>query len=234
MTFLLTQQDTASPVRKIATDVSLLSEFPRQYLNAYLVENVLVDAGTRWWGKRLRRQLRSTGINKHVLTHAHPDHQGMSATICREFGVPLLCHQDERDAVESGNTLQPMPQNWMNKVFQLAMAGDGHPVSQTLSEGDPVGSFEVVETPGNAPGHISLWRESDGTVILGDVLANINLFTGKYGLHELPKRFTSNPAKSRDAARKIADLEPDRVCFGHGPPLNNGTTFQEFVADLDQ
>lgn len=220
-------------MRKIARDVFLLSEFPRSYLNAYLVGNVLVDAGTRWWGKRLRRQVRSKGINKHVLTHAHPDHQGMSATICREFGVSLLCHQEEREAAESGNILPPMPQNWMNKVFQLTMAGEGHPVSQTLCEGDTVGGFEVVETPGNAPGHISLWRESDGTVILGDVMANINLFTCQHGLQELPKRFTSDPVESRASAQEIADLEPDLVCFGHGPPLNNGAKFQEFVADLD-
>lgn len=217
---------------KVAPDVYLLSEFPRRYLNAYIVDDVLVDAGTRWWGQRLVRRLRDHPIRKHVLTHAHPDHQGMSATICDSLNIPLLCHEDERAVVESGKTFSTMPENRMNKLFEHSIAGSGHPVAETVAEGDTVGGFEVIETPGNALGHISLWREADGTVILGDVLANIHLFSLQYGLHELPSRFTYSPTESIESARKIADLEPDRVCFGHGPPLTDGTRFEDFVATL--
>jgi glyoxylase-like metal-dependent hydrolase (beta-lactamase superfamily II) len=120
----------------------------------------------------------------------------------------------------------------MNRALEWVSAGSGYPVAETLSEGDSVGSFEVIETPGNAPGHISLWRESDGTVILGDVLANIDLWTARYGVQTLPERFTSDLAQSIESARKIADLEPETICFGHGPPLHDGTVFQDFVASL--
>lgn len=217
---------------EIAPDVYLLSEFPRRYLNAYIVDDVLVDAGTRWWGKRLVRQLQNHTIRKHVLTHAHPDHQGMSAAICDRLNIPLLCHEDERTVVESGNTFAMMPANRTNKLFERFMAGGGHPIAETVEEGDTIGSFEVIETPGNAPGHISFWRETDGTVILGDVIANIHLFSLQYGLHEIPHRFAHDPEASIESARKIADLEPDLVCFGHGPPLTDGTRFEDFVADL--
>ncbi|QLH83674.1 MBL fold metallo-hydrolase [Halosimplex pelagicum] len=219
---------------EVASDVYLLSEFPRRYLNAYVVGDVLVDAGTRWWGRRLVRRLRAHDIEKHVLTHAHPDHQGMTAAVCEEIDIPVLCHEDERAVVESGETSPPMPQNRTNELFERFMAGDGHPVAEAVEAGDSVGEFEVVETPGNAPGHISLWREADGTVLLGDVLSNIHLFSLRYGLHELPSRFTHSPTRSIESARKIADLEPDLVCFGHGPPLTDGTRFQDFVADLGQ
>jgi len=180
----------------------------------------------------LLRQLRGHEVGKHLLTHAHPDHQGMSASVCERIGVPLLCHEDEREAVETGETFCPMPENLTNRALQWVSAGRGYPVEETVSEGDSVGGFELVETPGNAPGHISLWREEDGTVILGDVLANINLLTLGYGLRELPRRFTHDPEKSVESARKIADLEPDTVCFGHGLPLHDGDRFQEFVASL--
>jgi len=218
---------------EVAPDVFILSEFPRRYLNAYLVDDVLVDAGTRWWGRRLVRRLRGHDVTKHVLTHAHPDHQGTSATACDALDVPLVCHEDERVAAESGETASPMPRNRTNGLLERFVAGSGHPVAETVGEGDAVGGFEVVETPGNAPGHVSLWRESDGTVILGDVLANVDLTTLRYGLHELPDRFTHSPTKSIESARKIADMEPDLVCFGHGPPLAAGTEFQDFVADLE-
>lgn len=216
----------------VASNVHLLSEFPRHYLNAYLVDDVLVDAGTRWWGRRLVRRVREHGIEKHLLTHAHPDHQGMSATICEALDVPLVCQEDERDVVESGETFSPMPRNTTNKLFERFLAGSGHPVAETVTEGDSVGSFEVIETPGNAPGHVSLWREADGTAIIGDVLANIDLFSLRYGLHELPNRFTHSPTESIESARTIADLEPDLICFGHGPPLRDVERFQDFVAEL--
>jgi len=156
----------------------------------------------------------------------------MSAAICKRLNIPLLCHADERAVVESGTTFSQMPANRTNKLFERYMAGSGHPVGETVTEGDTVGSFEVIETPGNAPGHISLWREADGTVILGDVLTNINLFSLQYGLHEVPHRFAHSPETSIESARKIADLEPDTVCFGHGPPLTDGARFEAFVAGL--
>lgn len=217
---------------EVAPNVFILSEFPRRYLNAYLVDDVLVDAGTRWWGQRLVRRLRGHDVTNHVLTHAHPDHQGTSATVCEALDVPLSCHEDEQAAVESGQTASPMPRNRTNGLLERFASGSGHPVAETVSEGDTVGGFEVVETPGNAPGHVSLWRESDGTVILGDVLANVHLTTLRHGLHELPRRFTHNPTESIGSAHKIADLEPDLVCFGHGPTLADGTEFQDFVANL--
>jgi glyoxylase-like metal-dependent hydrolase (beta-lactamase superfamily II) len=64
-------------------------------------------------------------------------------------------------------------------------------------------------------------------------MANINLFRLEYGLQELPGRFKADPADSRLSAEKIGDLEPELVCFGHGPLLNSGSKFQEYVGELD-
>jgi len=216
----------------VVPGVEMWSEFPRHYLNAYLVDDVLVDAGTRWWKRRFLRQLDGHEIRAHLLTHAHPDHQGKSALVCERFDVPLRCHERERQAAATGQTLAPMPQSLGSRLLDGFAGGPGHPVDRTLSEGDAVGDFEVLETPGNAPGHVSLWREADGTLILGDVLANIDPDTFRLGLHTLPERFTVSPEQSVESARKVADLEPDVVCFGHGPPLHDGERFREFVATL--
>jgi glyoxylase-like metal-dependent hydrolase (beta-lactamase superfamily II) len=44
--------------------------------------------------------------------------------------------------------------------------------------------------------------------------------------------FTSDPAGNRESARTVADLEPETVLFGHGPPLYDGERFVDFVASM--
>jgi glyoxylase-like metal-dependent hydrolase (beta-lactamase superfamily II) len=46
----------------------------------YLIEDVLIDAGTRHAGRRILRQLKGRDVTAHALTHVHPDHQGQPAT----------------------------------------------------------------------------------------------------------------------------------------------------------
>jgi glyoxylase-like metal-dependent hydrolase (beta-lactamase superfamily II) len=113
-------------------------------------------------------------------------------------------------------------------------SGPGHPVDRELREGDEVAGFAVVETPGHSDGHVSFWRERDGTLVLGDVLVNMHLLTTRPGLREPPSVFTNDPSQNRESARKVADLEPDTVLFGHGPPLTDGERFEAFVAGLSR
>jgi glyoxylase-like metal-dependent hydrolase (beta-lactamase superfamily II) len=105
-------------------------------------------------------------------------------------------------------------------------------VARVLREGDEVAGFTVLDTQGHSPGHISLWRESDRVLILGDVLNNMNLLTGITGLQEPPVAFTPDPARNRASARRLAALEPELVCFGHGPPLRDSRKLAEFIARM--
>ena len=97
-----------------------------------------------------------------------------------------------------------------------------------------MGDFTVIETPGHSPGHVAFWRESDHTLVLGDVLSNVNLLTGVPGLHEPPVAFTPDPPRNRRSARRLAALEPGIVCFGHGPPLRDARRLADFVAGLPE
>ena len=82
------------------------------------------------------------------------------------------------------------------------------------------------------PGHLAYWRESDRVLILGDVLNNMNLFTGIPGLNEPPKAFTVDPALDRESAHKLGALKPETICFGHGAPLHDGEKFAAFIDAL--
>jgi glyoxylase-like metal-dependent hydrolase (beta-lactamase superfamily II) len=58
------------------------------------------------------------------------------------------------------------------------------------------------------------------------------LATGIPGLHEPPRAFTSDPARNRESARRLAELEPALACFGHGPPLRDTRKLVDFVQRL--
>ena len=100
---------------------------------------MLVDAGTRHSGRRIFRQLRGQQVSTHVLTHAHPDHQGASKEVCERLGIQLWCGERDADAMESGNLGPEGPPD--QQVITRAWAGPPHPVARRLREGDEVAGF---------------------------------------------------------------------------------------------
>ena len=120
----------------------------------------------------------------------------------------------------------------VTQAFVRMFSGPAHSVDRALKEGDEVGGFKVIETPGHSAGHVVYWRESDRVLIIGDVLTNMDQLSTRRGLHE-PKRYlTTDPAENRRSARKLAPLEPELILFGHGPPLRDTRKFVEFVEAL--
>ena len=120
----------------------------------------------------------------------------------------------------------------MAKLLNRLPPPQPHPVDRKLNEGDEVASFTVLHVPGHSPGHVAYWRESDRTLICGDVLFNLSLPTLKPGLREPYASFTPDPPRNRDSARRLAELRPNLILFGHGPPLKDGDRFVRFVESL--
>jgi hydroxyacylglutathione hydrolase len=219
-------------VKQLADDIHLLSGFPPNAINVYLMGDVLIDAGTRHAGRRILRQLSGRTVNVHALTHAHPDHQGASHEVCETLGIPLWCGELDADAVETGDVAAA--DSPINGLIKRIWPGPAHPVTKRLKEGDTVAGFTVLDTPGHSPGHVSYWRESDRTLVCGDVFNNMHLITGIPGLHEPPTMFTPDPARNRESMRRLAALEPRLVCFGHGPPLRDPTKLRAFAGTLPE
>lgn len=222
-------------MKQLADDVFQLKYFPPNAINAYLIGDVLIDAATRRDGKRILRQIEGRPVNAHALTHAHGDHQGASHEICEKLGIPFwVGERDVETAVGGADAIVArMPDHFMPKLSRWAFAGPGHPVDRALHEGDEIGpGFTVLDAPGHSDGHVAFWRESDRTLILGDVLFNQHPLLGIPGLRTPPEFFTPDPAQNRESARKLAALEPALVLFGHGPPLRDTRKFVSFVEAL--
>ena len=216
---------------ELADGVYQLSGKPNNLINIYLIDGILVDAGTPQAHRRIFRELGDRVPTAHLVTHAHPDHYGSSHAVCEKYGIPLMAGVEDADAIErSGPETSDtfVGRNLLSKM----PPPPPHPVSTRLKQGDRAGSFEVLDTPGHSRGHIALWREGDKTLVLADVLMNVNPFTMKTGLSEPLKALTLDPAQNRDSARRLAELVPELVLFGHGPALRSSEEFAWFVATL--
>jgi glyoxylase-like metal-dependent hydrolase (beta-lactamase superfamily II) len=220
-------------MKALADDVHVLEGFPPYWINVFLLGDVLVDAGTRFAAKRILKRLRGRDVRMHALTHAHPDHQGSSHAICEALGVPLWCGAGDAEAMETaGGIMARMPPHWLSGTIGRIWTGPPHQVARRLREGDQVGSFTVIETPGHTAGHISFWRDADRVLVVGDVVCNINIRTGFEMLREPERIFTLDPAQNRRSAHRLVALEPRLICFGHGRPLRQTRRFAEFVQSL--
>ena len=83
-----------------------------------------------------------------------------------------------------------------------------------------------IETPGHTPGHISLWRESDRTLIAGDAFITTAqesayaVFTQQPEIHGPPMYYTTDWERAAASVTLLAALEPEVVITGHGPPMH--------------
>ena len=220
-------------VEQVAPDLLRICLVRSDIVNAYIAGDVLIDSGSSFSCGKLLKVLERYQLSGHALTHGHLDHQGCSHAVCDRFGIPLYCGAGDREAVESGDgsTLLPRPNGLLAKVSSRFPVVP-HPVARTLVEGDEVGGFVTIETPGHTPGHLAFWRKHDGVLILGDVLFHRNPVTLRRGLAEPFDLVTHDPKANRSSARKLAALRPEVVCFGHGAPLRDGAAFSRFVDGL--
>jgi hydroxyacylglutathione hydrolase len=137
-------------MKRLADGLYLLGGLPPYAINVYLMGDVLVDAGTRHAARRILRQVRGHQVSALALTPAHPDHQGSCHAVCEALGIPLWCGSADAAAVEDPVLmLRRLPQNWLTRTIGPLWAGPAQPVARRLREGDEVGGFTVLETPGH-------------------------------------------------------------------------------------
>ena len=227
-TRLLSRLSSAEP-RLVAEAVWLVQGQPGR-CNVYLIEDdggvTLFDAGARTMVRSVASAgAKLGGIRRIVLGHAHTDHRGVAPAL----GVPVLCHPAEvEDAEGSGGfrywpvglTGLPVPMRQVHRLLHR-YAWDGGPVkiSDTVTEGDEIADFSVIEIPGHAPGQIALWRESDRLALSTDCFYTLDMW-GRDCAPRLPEAmYNYDTDRARASIRKLAELEPAAAWPGHARPL---------------
>jgi glyoxylase-like metal-dependent hydrolase (beta-lactamase superfamily II)/predicted ester cyclase len=216
--------------RRIAEGVWLVrGGFPIKTMNVYLIEDgdgvTVFDAGISAMGGALRAACaRLGGANRVVLGHADADHRGAAPAL----QAPVYCHPAERAAAESSATfrdywdlgkLRGYARPFFTRMLP-AWDGGATPITGTVTAGDDVAGFRVVELPGHAPGLIGLFRESDRLALVSDAVYTLDIQTGRRGGPRIPHpAFDADIEQARASIRRLAELGPSEVWAGHAEPV---------------
>ncbi|MEJ2051278.1 MAG: MBL fold metallo-hydrolase [Calditrichota bacterium] len=202
--------------------------------NVYLFDTghgpVLVDSGAAGNTERIVTQLHHLGhepsdIRALFLTHTHLDHIGSAGELATRYGMPVYAHQTEIPYIEQQVSLPTasLAQQILNVIGERVMRR--HPVgkvSRGLQDGEiltTLGDLEVVHTPGHTPGSMCLFQRDRKILFCGDLFFNAHPVTGKKGLRPSIPLVTVSERQVADSIQKIAQLEVDILCPGHGDPI---------------
>jgi glyoxylase-like metal-dependent hydrolase (beta-lactamase superfamily II) len=163
-----------------------------------------------------------------ILTHNHFDHAGGLAELGKLTRAKVAIHRDDIDNTDGqlpyprviGGLLKASPFATLNSA-SLVKPED---VDIQLVGGEvfqPLGGLEVIHIPGHTPGSISLFSPQKKLIIVGDALTR-----GRKNPQLPHKTVSLDPSQAIDSVKKIARLDFDILCFGHGRPLIGGAHSQ--------
>ncbi|MEE2757080.1 MAG: MBL fold metallo-hydrolase [Myxococcota bacterium] len=139
-------------------------------------------------------------IKAFVTTHHHRDHIGGLVDCHERYGAPIWAHRETANRV----------------AFE---------VHEFLDDGDVIElengqAWEVLFTPGHAPGHICLYEQRSAVMVVGDMVA---------GLGSILVEPTEGCMSSYlESLRRIRDRAPTCLLPSHGPYVANS------IEKLDQ
>lgn len=204
----------------------------------------LVDTGPRdmnTW-KALQQEIDAVGmriqdIDNLVLTHFHPDHVGLVEEIKNIKDIPVYGHPQSSPYLAREQSFMQSREQFFKHIYELhgvpvelfqkAKETENYlrkydvPVTldHVLQEGDRLPGneqWEVIETPGHSPDHISLYHLSSTTLLGGDhIIKHIssNAFIEPvYGAVERPRSLVVY----QEALKKLLQYSIGIVYSGHG------------------
>lgn len=224
----------------IAPRVWLLRGGLARTMNAYLIEDdgqvVVFDTGEKGMASAIAAAAaRLGGIRQVVLGHGDTDHRGAAPALSKV--APVVCHPDavEQAQGSGGRDYWQMgrlpPAIRLLHRFTHRFVWDGGPVtiSGTVTAGERIAGFEVVDLAGHAPGQIGLWRESDGVALVSDTVYLTTMAGRPTAAHVPHEAYNQDTERARESVRRLAALRPKVVGVGHLGPM----TGPDVVAELE-
>ena len=212
-----------------------LWEVPIDFVNAFLLDTgyglALIDTGIAGSAPKLLEAVRSIGrqpsdIRHLLVTHCHSDHAGSLAELKRLTGAPETMHPIDAAMVRQGKAIRPLKPapglvNALVCRFLLPSAPtevEPTEIEHEALDGETLpGGLKAIHVPGHCAGQVAfLWPEHGGVLIAADAAANV------FGLALSP--LYEDVAEGRRSLVKLAALEFEVACFGHGKAIQSGAS----------
>src|SRR3989441_4569677 len=206
------------------------------YVSAYLIaqdEVTVIDTGLPNHREIILKAASQAGrkpdeVRHILLTHHHADHTGSLAELMGATSAKAYIHPLDA-AVVRGEKPAPGPnrENLAGRILGPLMARITpklQPIEalEETNDGDEVpaaGGLKAIHTPGHTSGHLAFpWPHNGGVLFAGDAAGNV-LFGPRPPVGALGGMFTEDMAQAKASFRKLAQLEFDVACFGHGGPI---------------
>ena len=213
---------------------------PIVFVNVYFVGApggpwVLVDTGLPGAAPWIRREAEARygpGARPEaiVLTHGHFDHAGNARALSDAWGVPVYAHEREMPYLTGRSDYPPQDPTpggaiaFLSRFFPTSGYDLGARVHALPEDGTvpALPAWQWLHTPGHTPGHVSLFRERDRTLLAGDAIATMDLdswvsqVTHSREVSRPPVPFTPDWEAAHESAQQIAALDVRALGAGHG------------------
>ena len=179
-------------------------------------ECLIIDPGCYSENERteLRTFIMSEGLKpvKLINTHCHIDHVLGNKFVSELWDLELYMHKEDLPVLKNVKDISGFFgfENYEKSPSPKHFLAQG----DTLNFGDS--SFDILFTPGHAPGHICLLSKKDEIIIAGDVL-----FNGSIGRTDLPGGDYDTLIES--IKTKLLPLDENTIVYcGHGRSTSIG------------
>jgi glyoxylase-like metal-dependent hydrolase (beta-lactamase superfamily II) len=229
------------------------------FVNFYMVQDlnnddwVLVDTGLKWSIPKIKETAaylfgEESNPKAIVLTHGHFDHTGSVAKLAEEWDVPVYAHYLEIPYLTGQSDYPPAdPTVGGGLMASMSFLYPNSPINiwkhiKVLPSNGKIpvmAEWKYIHTPGHAPGHISLFRESDRVLIAGDAFVTTNQESAISVMLQTkiisgpPKYFTYDWQAAKSSVEELMKLRPKTAATGHGRPMR-GKELQKALGTLEQ
>lgn len=209
------------------------------FVNVYMIaENdhwVLIDAGLPGTAKRIINMANDIfGAQPPaaiIFTHGHFDHRGAIDQLLEVWDVPVYAHPMELPYLTGKSAYPPPDPNaggglmtLLSIMYPRRPIDLGNKILQLIENGKLpyLPNWSYIHTPGHAPGHISLFRDTDKVLIAGDAFVTtrqesaIAAFTYPKIISGPPRYFTPDWLAAKQSVLKLRNLHPAIAATGHG------------------